>query len=53
MKQWKYYLGAAILGTGLLLKAGAPLVPLCAGLALAAFWTWKKSGRPATNRVSR
>jgi hypothetical protein len=49
MNRWKYFMGASILAVGLLLKAGAPIVPLALGLAAAAFFTffsWKKS-RPA------
>ena len=43
MGSWKYFLGASILAVGLLVKAGAPLVPLALGLAIAGFLTWKKS----------
>jgi hypothetical protein len=43
MKKWQYFLGASILAAGLLLKAGAPLVPIVLGLAAAAFFTWKKT----------
>jgi hypothetical protein len=43
MKRLQYFLGASILAAGLLLKAGAPLVPIALGLAVAAFVTWKKS----------
>jgi len=39
--KWKYFLGATILTVGLLLKAGAPLVPIALGVAAAAFFTWK------------
>jgi hypothetical protein len=46
MKKWQYFMGASILVAGLLLKAGAPLVPIAVGLAVAAFLTWKKSTRP-------
>jgi len=48
MSNWKYFLGASILAAGLLLKAGAPLVPIVLGLAVAAFVTWKKSSRPTS-----
>ena len=48
MGKWRYFVGAAILAVGLLLKAGAPLLPLALGLAVAAFFTWKKS-RPTNN----
>jgi hypothetical protein len=51
MKKWKYFVGASILAAGLLVKAGAPLVPILVGLAAAAFYTWKKSERP--NQISR
>lgn len=40
--KWKYFLGACILAVGLVLKAGAPLVPVLIGVAIAAFFTWKK-----------
>jgi hypothetical protein len=40
--KWKYFVGASILSVGLLLKAGAPLVPLALGIAAAAFINWKK-----------
>ncbi len=46
MNSWKYFMGASILAVGLLVKAGAPIVPLALGLAVAAFFTflrWKKS----------
>jgi hypothetical protein len=40
--KWKFFLGASILSVGLLLKAGAPLVPVAVGLAAAAYLTWTK-----------
>ena len=43
--RWRYFIGASILGAGLLLKAGAPLVPIIAGIVLAAFVTWKAEQR--------
>ena len=46
MGKWKYFVGASILAVGLVLKAGAPLVPIVLGLAAAAFLTWKKASRP-------
>src|SRR6185436_19154610 len=51
MGRWKYFFGASILAVALLIKAGAPIVPLAVGLGVAAFITWKKS-RPA-NRLPR
>ena len=39
--KWKYFVGACILSAGLVIKAGAPLVPVVLGLAAAAFLTWK------------
>ena len=39
--KWKYFLGAAILSVGLVMKAGAPLVPVALGVAAAALVTWK------------
>ena len=46
MGKWKYFIGASILAAGLVLKAGAPLVPILLGLAVAAFLTWRQSQRP-------
>jgi len=40
--KWKFFIGACILSVGLLLKAGAPLVPVALGIAGAAFFNWKK-----------
>jgi hypothetical protein len=40
--KWKFFWGACILSVGLLIKAGAPLVPIVLGIAVAAFITWKK-----------
>jgi hypothetical protein len=39
--KWKYFVGACILAVGLVLKAGAPLIPVVLGVAAAAFITWK------------
>jgi len=41
MKKWQYFGGACILAGGLLLKAGAPLIPIVLGIAAAAYLTWK------------
>jgi|KBSMisStaDraftv2_1062788.scaffolds.fasta_scaffold00671_20 hypothetical protein len=46
MGRWKYFFGASILAVALLLKAGAPLLPLVLGLAAAALFTWKMAARP-------
>jgi hypothetical protein len=37
----KFFVGACILIGGLLLKLGAPLPSVAAGLVLAAMWNWK------------
>ncbi len=34
---WKLFVGAAIIAVAVLLKAGAPLVPVLGGVALAAW----------------
>ena len=39
--KWKFFVGACILSVGLVLKAGAPLVPVALGVAAAAFINWK------------
>lgn len=46
--RWKFFIGSCILAAGLLLKAGAPLVPVAAGLLLAGILTWKRQGRAKT-----
>jgi hypothetical protein len=46
---WKFFVGAAILVVGLLLKVGAPLVPIVAGIAIAAIVTWKMQRRSGTH----
>ena len=43
--KWKFFVGACILTAGLLLKAGAPLVPIVLGIAGAAFVNWKTQQR--------
>ena len=45
MNKWKYFIGASILAAGLLIKAGAPFVPIAAGIALAAFVMWTSDRR--------
>ena len=40
--KWKFFVGACILTAGLLIKVGAPLVPIVLGIAGAAFINWKK-----------
>jgi hypothetical protein len=44
--KWNLFLGAAILVGGLLLKLGAPLPSVIAGIGLAAILTWQR-GRTA------
>jgi hypothetical protein len=46
MKKWQYFIGSCILAAGLLVKAGAPLVPIAIGMAAAALVTWKFKTRP-------
>jgi hypothetical protein len=43
--KWKFFVGAAILSVGLVLKAGAPLVPVAIGVAAAAVVAWKMQQR--------
>lgn len=45
---WKFFIGASILSAGLLIKVGAPLVPVAVGIALAALANhWRQRGEPA------
>jgi hypothetical protein len=46
MTKLKYFLAACTLAGGLLIKLGAPVVPVALGIALAAFITWKGQRRP-------
>ena len=39
--KWKFFVGACILSVGLVLKAGAPLIPVALGVAAAALVNWK------------
>ena len=39
---WRYFVGASILSSGLLLKLGAPLIAILIGIAGAAFINWKR-----------
>ena len=48
MNKWKFFIGACILAAGLLVKAGAPVLPVVLGIAVAAVVTWKTDRR--TNR---
>jgi hypothetical protein len=40
--RWKFFVGACILSVGLLIKAGAPLVPIAVGVGCAALFSWNK-----------
>jgi hypothetical protein len=44
MNKWKYFVGASILAVGLLVKAGAPLVPIALGIVFAGLlhWRWRR-----------
>jgi len=39
--RWTFFVGAAILAIGMLLAAGAPLVPITLGIAGAAIIHWR------------
>ena len=39
---WKFFIGACLLASGLLFKAGAPVAAVAMGIALAAFVNWRK-----------
>jgi hypothetical protein len=38
---WRYFVGAAILSSGLLFKAGAPVEAVVLGIALVALMNWR------------
>ena len=39
---WRYFAGASILSSGLLIKLGAPLFAIALGIAGAAFVNWQR-----------
>jgi hypothetical protein len=39
---WKLFVGASILSAGLLIKVGAPLIPVAMGIAMAAFFNYRR-----------
>jgi hypothetical protein len=47
---WKFFIGASILATGLLIKVGAPLVPVVMGVAMAAGFNWLRERRATAKR---
>jgi hypothetical protein len=42
MRNWKYFLGAVILSSGLLLKAGAPVFAVAIGVMGVALLNWRR-----------
>ena len=42
---WRFFVGACILAVGILLKLGAPILPIVLGIGLAAFLTWSTRRR--------
>ena len=46
MTKLKYFLSACILAAGLLVKLGAPLVPIALGVALAAIVVFRAPRQP-------
>ena len=47
---WKFFTGATILAVGLLIKIGAPLVPVAIGVAMAAMINWRRERRATVKR---
>jgi hypothetical protein len=41
MNKWRYFIGASILVAGVLIKLGAPLEAVAAGIALGGISVWK------------
>jgi hypothetical protein len=39
---WRLFIGASILATGLLIKVGAPPIPVAIGIAMAALVNWRR-----------
>jgi hypothetical protein len=47
---WKLFFGATILSAGLLIKVGAPLVPIALGIAMAAYVNYRRQSRATAKR---
>jgi hypothetical protein len=47
---WKFFTGATILAVGLLIKIGAPLVPVVIGVAMAGMFNWRRERRVTVKR---
>jgi hypothetical protein len=47
---WRLFVGASILSAGLLIKAGAPLVAVIMGIALAAFFNHRRQRGESAKR---
>ena len=43
---WKFFIGSCILAVGLLLKMGAPVVPVAVGIVAAGYLNWRKHRSP-------
>jgi hypothetical protein len=50
---WKYFIGGSILAVGLLIKAGAPLVPVAAGVLAVGIWNWRAQQRQESSMKPR
>jgi hypothetical protein len=50
---WKFFIGASILAVGILMKAGAPVVPVAAGVLAVGVYTWRAQQRPTSGMKSR
>ncbi len=45
--KWSFFFGAVVMAVYMLLSRGVPLVPVLAGCALAALFTWRNVTRRA------
>ena len=45
--KWKFFIGSCILAGGLMIKFGAPIIPVVLGIALAAVISWRIRQRKA------
>ena len=50
MNRWTLFVGASILVGGLLIKLGAPIVPIGAGILLAGVVLWQSDRRARLHR---
>ncbi len=47
---WKFFIGASILAAALLIKVGAPLIPVALAIVLVGVFNWHRERRTLVKR---